>query len=106
MMTDSDRESNPIVQDAVPEHRPTKVFITVRIPSNYHQEPVISHLISHYYLTVIITGASLGEKSNVEGWFNLELRGLENHIQGALLYLNDIDAEVWNRTDNEEEEGW
>ncbi len=89
---------------ATPDHRPTHVLITVRIPSDYHQEPVISQLISKYGLTVNITAAILGESVEQEGWFKLELRGLADRIQSALQYLNELDLEVWRNS--AEEEGW
>lgn len=40
--------------------RPTQARIRLRIPQNYHDEPIISRLVSHYGVTVNITAALLG----------------------------------------------
>jgi len=51
--------------------------IRVRIPKDYHQEPVISHLVSDYGLTVNITAAILGANAVGDGWFDLEVKGTD-----------------------------
>lgn len=48
--------------------------IQLRIPKDYHQEPVISRLVSDYGLTVNITAAILGANAVGDGWFDLELQ--------------------------------
>lgn len=85
------------------DQRSTHQLIRVRIPKNYHQEPVISRLISNYQLTVNITAAVLGSNANGDGWFALELHGTEAHIQQALTYLHELNLEIW---DQDETDGW
>ncbi|MDZ8184409.1 MAG: NIL domain-containing protein [Nostoc sp. ChiSLP02] len=70
--------------------------IRVRIPKNYHQEPVISRLVSDYGLTVNITAAILGANAVGDGWFDLELKGTQAQIQSGLAYLHDLKLEVWD----------
>ncbi len=81
----------------------TQKRIRVRIPRHYHQEPVISHLVSQYQVTVNIMAAMLGANANGDGWFDLELRGTNVHVQDALNYLHDMNLEVWKETDTD---GW
>ncbi|MGJ5631746.1 NIL domain-containing protein [Nostoc sp. CALU 1950] len=54
----------------------TNKRIRLRIPKDYHQEPVISRLVSDYGLTVNITAAILGANAVGDGWFDLELQGI------------------------------
>jgi hypothetical protein len=77
----------------------------VRIPKRYQQEPVISNLISNYGLTVNISAALLSANAREDGWFDLQLQGTVPQIRSALLYLNDLDLEVWNGSD-EQEDSW
>lgn len=77
--------------------------IRLRIPKHYHQEPIISRLISGYHLTVNITAALLGANANGDGWFDLELQGAATQIDQALIYLNDLNLEIWHET---ETDGW
>ncbi|WP_019498108.1 NIL domain-containing protein [Pseudanabaena sp. PCC 6802] len=86
--------------------RPTRANITVRIAKDYHQEPVISHLISKYGVTVNITAALLGENKQEDGWFNLELQGTNRQIRSALNYLNELDVEFWHQNTSDRHEGW
>lgn len=72
--------------------------IQVRVPNDYHQEPVISRLVSNYGLTVNITAALLAANAVGDGWFNLELQGTEAQIQNGLTYLHDLELEVWDET--------
>ena len=81
----------------------TQERIRVRIPKRYHQEPVISQLVSEYHLRVNIMAAILGANANGDGWFDLELQGTQTNLQQAMLYLNDLDLEIWNGT---ELDGW
>lgn len=74
----------------------TNKRIRVRIPKDYHQEPVISRLVSDYGLTVNITAAILGANAVGDGWFDLELQGTDAQIQSALTHLRDLDLEVWD----------
>ncbi|MFB2978198.1 NIL domain-containing protein [Microseira sp. BLCC-F43] len=85
------------------DNRLTQKRIRIRIPKQYHQDPVISRLISDYNLTVNITAAILGGNANGDGWFDLELRGTITNIRRSLDYLNELDLEIWNDT---ETDGW
>ena len=88
------------------DSRPTYTRIRIRIPKNYHDEPVISRLISHYGLTVNITGALLGANARDDGWFDLELRGSSEQIRSALLYFNELDLETWSEDTEDQTDGW
>lgn len=70
--------------------------IRLRIPQEYHQEPVISRLVSNYGLTVNITAAMLGSNGIGDGWFDLDLQGSSEQIESALIYINDLDLEIWH----------
>jgi ABC-type methionine transport system ATPase subunit len=85
------------------DERKTEQRIRLRISRQYHQEPVISHLVSHYQLTVNITAAILGANATGDGWFDLVLQGSNANIQAALSYLDELDLEVWQ---GEESDGW
>ncbi len=85
------------------QDRITEISIRLRIPESFHQEPIISHLISHYHLTVNIKAAILGANARGDGWFTLELRGQQIQIQEALTYLKDRNLEIWDET---EIDGW
>ncbi|MBC7971380.1 MAG: NIL domain-containing protein [Verrucomicrobia bacterium] len=88
------------------DSRPTQTRIRLRIPKNYHDEPVISRLSSHYGLTVNITAALLGANARDDGWFDLELRGTHEQIRSALLYFNELDLEIWSGDTEEQSDGW
>jgi len=72
--------------------------IRLRIPKEYHQEPVISRLVSDYSLTVNISAAVLGSNAIGDGWFDLDLQGTTAQIDSALIYLNDLDLEIWDES--------
>ena len=86
-------------------NRPTTYRIQIRIPKGYHEEPVISRLVSHHGVTVNIAAALLSANARDDGWFDLELRGTTPQIQSALAYLNELDLEIWDRS-GPEEDGW
>jgi ABC-type methionine transport system ATPase subunit len=85
------------------DRRLTSLRIRIRISKSYHQEPVISQLVSTFHLTVNITAAILGANANGDGWFDLELRGELAQIQAAIEYINDLGLEIWRETDPD---GW
>lgn len=89
----------------VEDNRHTKTRIRIRIPKEYHEEPVISRLVSHHGVTVNITGALLGANARDDGWFDLELRGTTHQLHSALTYINELDLEIWGQS-NPEEDGW
>ncbi len=86
-------------------NRPIQTRIKIRIPKAFHEEPVISRLVSHHGVTVNITAALLGANARDDGWFDLELRGTNHQIQSALTYLNELDLEIWSQS-TAEEDGW
>ncbi|MFB2771193.1 NIL domain-containing protein [Pelatocladus sp. BLCC-F211] len=73
----------------------TNKRIRVRIPKDYRQEPVISRLVSDYGLTVNISAAILGANAIGDGWFDLELQGTPEQIDGGLSYLKELELEIW-----------
>ena len=76
----------------------TNKRIRLRIPQEYHQEPVISRLVSDYGLTVNISAAILGSNAIGDGWFDLDLQGTTAQINNALVYLNDLDLQIWDES--------
>ncbi|MDZ8055438.1 MAG: NIL domain-containing protein [Aulosira sp. ZfuVER01] len=70
--------------------------IRLRIPRNFHQEPVISRLVSDYGLTINITAAILGANAVGDGWFDLELQGTTAQIDRAINHLQEIELEIWD----------
>jgi NIL domain len=76
----------------------TQKRIRVRIPRNYHQEPVISRLVSDFGLTVNITAAVLGANAIGDGWFDLSLQGTATQIENGLIYLKNLALEVWDNS--------
>ncbi|MDX1976677.1 MAG: rhodanese-like domain-containing protein [Pseudanabaenaceae cyanobacterium bins.68] len=86
------------------DQREARASITLRIAEEYRQEPVISRLVSEYGLTINISAAILGENTNSDGWFKLDLVGSQAQIQSALVYLNDLGLEIWSKENHDE--GW
>lgn len=93
----------PELSDRNDEQRDTQIRIRIRIPKQYHQEPVISSLITQHHLTVTITAALLGANAQGDGWFDLQLQGSVAQIRAALLYINDLDLEIWYDSDAQNE---
>lgn len=81
----------------------TQRRVRLRIPKHFHQEPIISQLVSTYQVTVNIVAAVLGANANGDGWFDLELRGTSEHVDQAFSYINDLGLEVWRDSD---QDGW
>lgn len=86
---------SPMVSDNQLTHK----RIRLRIPKDYHQEPVISRLVSDYGLIVNITAAMLGSNGVGDGWFDLDLQGTSAQIDSALTYINDLNLEIWHDID-------
>lgn len=97
--------SQPSGKESAADHRYTQTRIRIRIPKSYQREPVISRLISQHGLTVNITAALLGANARDDGWFDLELQGTTAQIDSALLYLNELDLEIWYDS-SAQEDGW
>ncbi len=93
----------PEFSDLNDDHRHTQTRIRIRIPQQYHQEPVISNLITQHHLTITITAALLGANAQGDGWFDLQLQGSVAQIRAALLYINDLDLEIWYDSDAQNE---
>ncbi|PAX52045.1 NIL domain-containing protein [Brunnivagina elsteri] len=70
--------------------------IRVRIPRDYHEEPVISRLVSDYGLVINIRAAILGANAVGDGWFDLDLQGTNQQIELAITYLRNLALEVWD----------
>lgn len=70
--------------------------IRLRIPKDYHQEPIISSLVSNYGLVVNITAAILGANGIGDGWFDLNLQGTTAQIDSALTYIKDLELQIWD----------
>ncbi|MGF1674025.1 MAG: NIL domain-containing protein [Rivularia sp. (in: cyanobacteria)] len=70
--------------------------IRIRIPKNYHEEPVISRLVSDYGLVINIRGAILGANAVGDGWFDLDLQGTSEQIELGISYLNSLALQVWH----------
>ncbi|MEA5597158.1 NIL domain-containing protein [Rivularia sp. UHCC 0363] len=81
----------------------TQKQIRVRIPKDYHDQPVISHLVSDYHLEINIRSAILGGNAIGDGWFVLDLQGTDQHIKLAINYLHNLALEVW---DNHQSYTW
>lgn len=77
--------------------RPISQDVKLRIPEELHSEPIISLLTSRCGVTVNIISATLGVNAG-SGWFHLSLNGTSAQIQTALIYLNDLDIEIWKET--------
>jgi NIL domain len=80
-----------------------QIQVRILITEKYHQEPIISRLVSDYHLTVTIKSAVLGANGAGGGWFDLNLEGLQIDIDRALQYFQDLNINVWSgeeRKDN------
>lgn len=88
------------------DSRPTQLRIRIRIPKEYQEEPISSRLISEYKLTVNVNAALLSANIKNDGWFDLDLRGNQRQIDSAMIYLNDLDVEIWSKSTDPDEENW
>lgn len=88
----SEEISSPAIASSV------QTRIRLRIPKQYHQEPIISNLITQYGLTVNIGAALLGSNARDDGWFDLDLHGTPEHIQAGLVYLETLELEIWRES--------
>lgn len=85
------------------DNRHVQTRIRLRIPKQYQHEPIISDLISRYGITINITAALLSANAREDGWFDLELRGTIEQVRSALVYLNDLNLEIWHDSDPQNE---
>lgn len=86
--------------DQTNHNRPTELRLKIRVPKRYQQEPVISELGTRHNLKVNILAAVLGANGEGDGWFDLSISGRAEDIDNALVYLSDLDVEVWNKSDS------
>ena len=87
------------------DNRRTTTHITVRIPKEWHEQPVISRLISYCGITVNIAAAQTNGHVPQQGCFDLELGGTIFQIASALTYLNELNLEISHRFITGED-GW
>ncbi|MEY2857289.1 MAG: hypothetical protein RLZZ74_1601 [Cyanobacteriota bacterium] len=92
-------------QKQLEDNRETQIELQIRVPQSYHQEPIISQLISEYQVKVIVLAAILGKHGQGDGWFDLKLVGTAQQINNAVIYLSDLDIEIWHEQDIEQD-GW
>lgn len=69
-------------------------YLHIRVPQYYNRQPVLSRLISRYDLTVNITAAFLEAHTKDDGWFNLELQGIAQHVEAGLNYLQQLNVDI------------
>ena len=70
--------------------------ISINIPQQLHQEPVLAKLISNYDLIVNFQSAVLDRKATGGGWFTLNLEGHSQSIATALDYLKNLGVEIFS----------
>lgn len=85
--------------------QPTKTRIRIQIPKQYRQQPIISELAQHYEVKVNIVAAILGANAEGDGWFDLVLNGSPQQIDSALIYLAELDVQIWHESSSEPD-GW
>ncbi|PSB04527.1 NIL domain-containing protein [Merismopedia glauca] len=85
------------------QNRLTSKRIRLRIPRDYHQEPIISRLVLESGLNINIAAAILGGNGVGDGWFDLDLQGTVSQIQQGINYLNDLNLQLWQEG---ELDGW
>lgn len=83
----------------------TQLRVRLYIPRSYSQKPIISHVISHFNLTVNITRAELEKNTNLPGCFDLELRGSMSQIRDSLNYLESLNIKIVGKP-NTDGDGW
>jgi L-aspartate semialdehyde sulfurtransferase ferredoxin len=84
----------PPALEKIGKNNITQIRLRLYIPPHYHQEPVISRLISEYDLRINITGAMLGENTNWQGCFDLEICGNLPQISRCLAYLESLNMKI------------
>jgi beta-phosphoglucomutase-like phosphatase (HAD superfamily) len=70
--------------------------VSINIPQQLHQEPVLSNLISNYDLIVNFHAAVLDRQATGGGWFKLSLQGTLQDIEQALDYLRNLEIEIFS----------
>lgn len=80
------------------------IRLRLEIPVVYHQEPILSRLISQFKLVVNITEAKLNQ-GNAESYCDVELRGTPQQINQGLSYLKSLNVQMLGKP-NTAEEDW
>jgi NIL domain len=83
------------VDEAVSHLRKSWVFsqssefiqVRIEIPASQHQDPVISHLVSDFGVTVNINTAFLGANGIGGGWFDLRIDGERDGLEQVMSHL-------------------
>ncbi|MBR8826456.1 MAG: NIL domain-containing protein [Gomphosphaeria aponina SAG 52.96 = DSM 107014] len=75
--------------------QPTTTKIRIKIPKKYSQQPVIQQLAADHNVKINILAALLFSHGDLDGWFDLELRGNSQKIKSALRHLEQLGVEVW-----------
>jgi NIL domain len=63
------------------------IQVRIQIPESQHQDPVISHLVSDFGVTVNIDTAFLGANGVGGGWFSLKIEGSRNDLEQVMSHL-------------------
>jgi hypothetical protein len=79
-----------------------KTRIQFIVPQKHHKKPIICSLILDFELQVNLIAAILGKDGVGGGCFDLELEGHQQQIDLALIYLSQLDIEIWRQSDDDE----
>lgn len=79
------------------EHQSRKLQkrIRISIPQDYHQDPILSNLVSAHGVQLNISAALLDAKGTGGGWFDLQLAGTQEQVNNALVYLAELNITLW-----------
>jgi hypothetical protein len=80
-------------------NKPVKTRIQFRIPQKHYRKPIICALILDFELQVNVVAAILGKEGIGGGCFDLELEGDREQVDRALIYLSQLDIEIWQKSD-------
>ncbi|MEY3300245.1 MAG: hypothetical protein RLZZ597_3505 [Cyanobacteriota bacterium] len=72
-----------------------RLRLHLHIPAQYHHQPMLSGLVKDCGVAITILGASLPSQGNQDGWFDLELWGLQAQFEAVLATLNRSDCGLW-----------
>lgn len=87
-------KESPLKQD-ISIGQNNRLRLQLCILKNYHSQPIISELVSHYGLTVNITSAMLNSHIQEDGWFDLDLWGRPQQLRASLSYLEKLGLPLW-----------
>ncbi|MBD1821753.1 NIL domain-containing protein [Cyanobacteria bacterium FACHB-DQ100] len=82
-----------------------RVRLRLEISASYHQEPILSRLVSDFNLVVNITGANLGKSNIGESYCDIEIRGTPQQISQGLIYLKSLNVLMRGKP-NTTEDDW